>query len=145
MKILLAADGSEFSRAAAEACCRVIAAPERTQLRIVAAFEAAEPMDISVSPEFSRELENAARRKAEEAAEASAAHIREAIPAVELTVQAAKGAPERVLLAAAEEWAADLIVIGSHCRGFWGRTLLGSITDTLVHNAPCSVFVVRKK
>ena len=39
--------------------------------------------------------------------------------------------------------APDLIVVGSHGRGFWGR-LLGSVSDGVVHHAPCSVLVVRK-
>ena len=38
---------------------------------------------------------------------------------------------------------ADLIVVGSHGRGFWGR-LLGSVSNGVVHHAPCSVLVVRK-
>ena len=44
----------------------------------------------------------------------------------------------------AREWGADLIVVGSHGRGFWGR-LLGSVSTGVVHHAPCSVLVVRKR
>ncbi|MCB1025610.1 MAG: universal stress protein [Acidobacteria bacterium] len=44
----------------------------------------------------------------------------------------------------AKRWNADLIIVGSHGRGFWGRVMLGSISDSLVHHAPCSVLVVRK-
>jgi nucleotide-binding universal stress UspA family protein len=54
------------------------------------------------------------------------------------------GMPEQILLETAKEWNADLIVVGSHGRGFWGRMLLGSVTDALVHHAPCSVLVVRQ-
>lgn len=145
MKILINTDGSEFSRAAVEKCCGIIVAPEQTAVKIVSAFEVIEPLDISVSPEFSRELENSAREKAKKFTEQAAAQIRERFPSskIDLTSQVSMGAPDRILIETAKEWAADLIVIGSHGRGFWERKLLGSISDSLIHNAPCSVLVVR--
>jgi nucleotide-binding universal stress UspA family protein len=143
MRILISTDGSEFSRAAVEKCFQIIVEPEKTAIKIVSVFEVIEPMDISISPEFSQELESAARKKAEEFAEQAAARVKERFPQVDLTTQVSLGAPDERLIEAAKEWAADLIIIGSHGRGFWGRMLLGSITDSLVHHAPCSVLVVR--
>jgi nucleotide-binding universal stress UspA family protein len=147
MRILVSTDGSEFSRAAAEKCCQIIASPDKTAIKIVSVFEVVEPMDISISPEFSQELEEGARQQAEEFSAQTAAIIRQRFPdsKIDLTIQVSRSsAPDRVLIEAAKEWAADIIVIGSHGRGFWGRMLLGSITDSLVHYAPCSVLVVRK-
>jgi nucleotide-binding universal stress UspA family protein len=146
MRILVSTDGSEFSRAAVEKCCEIIVVPENTSIKIVSVFEVIESMDISISPEFSKELEQSARRQAEEFAAQAAAQIRECFPDsnIDLTVQVSLGAPDRILIETARQWKADLIVIGSHGRGFWGRMLLGSITDELVHHAPCSVLVVRK-
>lgn len=143
MRILISTDGSEFSRAAVEKCFEVIVSPETTEIKIVSVFEVIEPMDISISPEFSQELESSARQKAQEFAEQAAAHVRERFPNIDLTTQVSLGAPDETLIETAKKWAADLIVIGSHGRGFWGRMLLGSITDSLVHHAPCSVLVVR--
>lgn len=146
MRILVSTDGSDFSRAAVEKCCQIIVEPEKAAIKIVSVFEIIESMDISISPEFGRELEQSARQQAEEFAAQAAAQIRECFPDsnIDLTVQVSMGAPDRILIEAAREWKADLIVIGSHGRGFWGRMLLGSITDSLVHHAPCSVLVVRK-
>lgn len=146
MRIIISTDGSDFSRAAIEKCCEIIVAPERTAVKIVSAFEIVESLDISISPEFSRELEQSARTHAEEFARAAAAQVEERFPNsnIDLTTQTTMGAPDRVLIETAAEWKADLIVIGSHGRGFWGRMLLGSITDSVVHHAPCSVLVVRK-
>jgi nucleotide-binding universal stress UspA family protein len=143
MKILISTDGSEFSRAAVEKCFEIIVEPEKTAIRIVSVFEVIEPMDISISPEFSQELESSARQKAQEFAAQAAAQVRERFPNIDLTTQVSLGAPDETLIEAAKQWQADLIVIGSHGRGFWGRMLLGSITDALVHHAPCSVLVVR--
>ena len=144
MRILISTDGSEFSRAAVEKCFQIIVAPENTAIKIVSVFEVLEPMDISISPEFSQELESSSHKKAQEFAEQAAARIRGYFPNINLTTQVSIGEPDRILIETAREWEADLIVIGSHGRGFWGRMLLGSITNSLAHYAPCSVLVVRK-
>jgi len=144
MRILVSTDGSDFSRDAVEKCCQIIVQPENTAIKIVSVFEVIEPLDISISPEFSQEFESSARKKAQELTEQAVAQIRECFPNIDLTVQVFKGAPDQILIETAKEWKADLIVIGSHGRGFWRRMLLGSITDSLVHHAPCSVLVVRK-
>jgi universal stress protein F len=47
------------------------------------------------------------------------------------------------ILAEAEEWGADLIVIGSH-RPAMSTYLLGSNARTVVRHAKCSVLVVRE-
>jgi nucleotide-binding universal stress UspA family protein len=145
MRILVSTDGSDFSRAAVEECCRIIVSPEETQVKIVSVFEIIEPLDISISPEFSAELESSARHKAEEAAEHAASELRRSFPDIDLETQITTGAPDQILIDAAKDWKADLVVIGSHGQGFWRRMLLGSITDSLVHHAPCSVLVVRRK
>ncbi len=49
------------------------------------------------------------------------------------------------ILQAANDWSADLIVLGAHRFTGVGRVLLGSATDSVVSNAACSVLVVRAK
>lgn len=44
----------------------------------------------------------------------------------------------------AEKGNADLIVTGSHQRGFWDRLLQGSASRDLVREAPCAVLVITK-
>jgi len=147
MRILITTDGSDFSRAAIEKCCQMVVKPDETAIKIVSVYEVTLPLDVFPSPtEFSEKLENSAREQAEEFAEQSAALIREHFPDsdIDLTTQISIGAPEQILIETAKEWNADLVVVGSHGRGFWGRMLLGSTTDALVHHAPCSVLVVRK-
>ena len=43
----------------------------------------------------------------------------------------------------AEEMGADMIVLGSHGYKRWERLLLGSVSNSVVHHAHCSVMVVR--
>ncbi len=147
MRILITTDGSDFSLAAVEKCCEMVVKPEDTAIKIVSVYELTLPLDVFPAPtDFSEKLENSARGQAEEFAEQSAALVRERFPDsnIDLTIQVSMGTPEEILLETAKEWNADLIVVGSHGRGFWGRMLLGSVTDALVHHAPCSVLVVRK-
>jgi len=55
------------------------------------------------------------------------------------------GSPDGRIVETAEEMAADIIVIGSHGYKQWERLLLGSVSDSVVHHAPCSVLVVRSQ
>jgi nucleotide-binding universal stress UspA family protein len=147
MRILITTDGSDFSRAAVEKCCQMVVKPEETAIKIVSVYDLTLPLDVFPAPsEFSDRLESGAREQAEEFAREAEALIREHFPHsnIDLTTQTAVGAPEKILIEEAKEWNADLVVVGSHGRGFWGRILLGSTTDALVHHAPCSVLVVRK-
>ena len=51
-----------------------------------------------------------------------------------------QGSAPEALLATAE--GADLVVVGSRGRGGFKRLLLGSVSDHVLHHAPCSVVVV---
>ncbi|MFN3603605.1 MAG: universal stress protein [Leptonema sp. (in: bacteria)] len=54
-----------------------------------------------------------------------------------------EGYAAETIIRVAEEDRTDLIVIGSRGMGFLGRFLLGSVSDRVVHHAPCSVLVVK--
>ena len=147
MKILIATDGSEFSKAAIEKCCQIIAKPENTTIKIVSVYQVVVPLDIhAASVGYSLEMERAAERQAEDFVAEAAAVIRECFPNsnIDITTQVLVGATDQAIIEAAKEWNADLVVVGSHGRGFWGRVMVGSVSDSLVHHAPCSVLVVRK-
>lgn len=48
-----------------------------------------------------------------------------------------------VIAAAAREWSADLIVLGTHGRRGMGRALLGSGAEQIIRQAPVPVLVIR--
>jgi nucleotide-binding universal stress UspA family protein len=53
------------------------------------------------------------------------------------------GSPEHSICNLARTWDADLIVLGNRGRKGWSELFLGSVSNYVVHHAPCSVFVVR--
>lgn len=151
MKILIGTDGSEYSRAAIAFCRDIIPDPQNTSIRIISAFEYLMPVPTSPmgagTTESYFELEQAARRQAEEVVEQAETQILSLFPGVsiDVTTQVIDGSPQRVIVEAADEWKADLVVVGSHGHGFWSRVLLGSVSDSVVRHAHCSVVMVRKQ
>ncbi|MBS1794189.1 MAG: universal stress protein [Acidobacteria bacterium] len=145
MKVLIATDGSEFSRAAIEKTCRVFELTADSEIRVVCVYPPVVPIDaFPQSLEYSEQLENKERVDSEAIAAAAVALLKERVPAVTKVETLVKsGAPDQIVLDTAKEWPADVIVVGSHGRGFWGRLTIGSISDSIVHHASCSVLVVK--
>ena len=52
------------------------------------------------------------------------------------------GEPGKTICEIAEDWQADAIVIGRRGLGALGELLVGSVSNYVLHHAPCSVFVV---
>lgn len=142
MNIVLGIDGSESSAIAADL---VTAAswPEGTRVRLVAAFEG--PVDwAGVVPEVALLEGSDEEIRAElcDALDEQAARLRARGLVTECVVR--RGRAASVLLKAAEEPLADLIVVGSRGHGVAATALLGSVSATLADHAPCPVLVARR-
>lgn len=147
MKVLLATEGSEFSKAAVEKCCAMFAESDNTELRIVSAFERTIPPTepFAVSAEYIQEIDDMSRKQAADVVSKAEDEIRTRFPSFELTTKVLTGTPARVIVEEAESWGADVIVVGSHGYGFWQRAWLGSVSNAVAHHAPCSVLIVRNE
>jgi nucleotide-binding universal stress UspA family protein len=62
---------------------------------------------------------------------------------VKLTFTAVEGSSQVALCERAASTGADLIVVGSHGRRGLRRLILGSVAETTVRHAPCSVLIAR--
>ena len=127
--IMVAFDGSPGSRAALERA-RAIAAASGGSLSLVRSVDSG-PLREGATPKTiasaSRELER---------------DIRRLDPELEAEKWVVGGPAGEALLTATEDSGIDLIVTGSRHRGTIARTLLGSVSSELVHNAKCDVLVV---
>lgn len=136
MKILLAIDDSKFSDAAVQA---VIAEhqPQATQVKVLNVVDLALPIPTSAAEGF----RNESLKHGSEVVRRTAQLLRQANYNVETSVE--EGDPESRILAAAKNWNADLIVLGSHGRKGLEHFLEGSVSQAVSRRAGCSVEVVR--
>ena len=64
------------------------------------------------------------------------------IPLVEQGKVIREGAPFTTIVDEVSVWRADVVVVGSHGKGWVDRLLIGSVTEDLLNNLPCAVLVV---
>lgn len=150
MRILIATDGSDASRSVIETACRTIANPDNTTVKIISAVEPLAPLTAEpfpVSAQYYGEIEAQASKNAEELTAQAAARLQEICPNIgDVSSEVFRSiSAAQAIVEAAKNWAADLIVVGSHGRGFWSRALLGSVSNSVAHHAPCSMMIVRGK
>jgi nucleotide-binding universal stress UspA family protein len=149
MKILLATDGSPCSEDAVKMISR-FAFSEEDSLKVISVIDMALPLSIDIYGGFlppNVELEAAVRENAERILKETVGQITSSakIDPRQITTEVLFGSPESRIVETAEEMHADVIVVGSHGYNSWERLLLGSVSDSVVHHAPCSVLVVRKQ
>ena len=63
---------------------------------------------------------------------------------LQATAKVLKGHPRTAVAEFAEEWSADLVLVGSHGASGLMRFLLGSVAQATLRRSPCSVEIVRK-
>ena len=146
MKILLAVDGSPCSDRAVEEIARR-PWPAQSEVKVLTAIELAippTPEAWAIPPNYFEELDRAASDQARSVVERAVAKLKAAMGSeANVNGEAVPGPPRVVILDVAESWGADLIVVGSHGYGVWERFLLGSVSQSIVSHAKCSVEVVR--
>jgi nucleotide-binding universal stress UspA family protein len=146
MKILLAVDGSPCSDEAIEEVLRR-PWPAGSQVKVVTAFElplAATPEAWALPPGYFEEMDRSVRTHAQAIVERAIGKLKSKLNGtLSVEGQFLPGPPRAVILDEAENWGADLILVGSHGYRAWERFLLGSVSQSVVSHAKCSVEVVR--
>ncbi len=139
-KVLIAIDGEPVATRAAETGVDLaLALGAEVGFIHVMDVSLVYPSDTSPSP---NELISAAKLDAKRLVAA----IRQRLPPQSSVLEFFQvGRPSDEIVKAAEEWPADLLVIGSHGRGGRQRALLGSVAETVMRHAPCPLVVVRAK
>jgi nucleotide-binding universal stress UspA family protein len=137
MRVMVATDGSDNAKAAAEWLAN-FPLPAATDVLVFAAADLPwAPVSVPPVPAYDQAVLDAARRVGEEAS----AGLSRRWARVE--VRAATGDPRAAIPAAADEWRADLVVVGARGLGAVRGFLLGSVSAAVVHGAHCPVLVVK--
>jgi nucleotide-binding universal stress UspA family protein len=148
MKILLATDGSDYSKAAVNSVAER-PWPQGSEVKIISAMEVpfAPTTEAWVLPDsYYSELDRVAREQAEAAIKDAVERIEFGKSSgLEVITKIISGSAGEVILDEAERWDADLIVLGSHGYSGWQRFLLGSVSHAVATHAHCSVEIVRQK
>lgn len=140
MNVLVATDGSDCSNVALRSVSSRIW-PANTDFRVVSIPHPSLPL----SSFSERELEELiSTRHAKQYARAGAELLRSAGLNAESNILMPRHSDAREIVEEAERWPANLIVLGSHGRHGLNRIRLGSVSEYVVQNAPCSVEVIRR-
>jgi nucleotide-binding universal stress UspA family protein len=147
MRILLATDGSEYSKAAVDEIARR-PFPNGSEVRVLSVFELPTfPIAVPwAGVDFADEVQKQAQAQARKAVKTAAQKLRAGKEGAKLKVstKVVAGSPKQAILEEAEALKADLIVLGSHGGGRIERFFLGSVSLTVVTHAKCSVEIVRR-
>jgi nucleotide-binding universal stress UspA family protein len=134
MKILIPVEGQMFLPEI-EKTLQTVAGVESASIRVLHAIEPVE--DILKCPV------KLYRQEAEELVAEVKTILQEKYPGAIVDTLLVDNHAKDGILAEAEGWPADLIVMGSHGRKGLGKFLLGSVTSAVVPLAVCPVLIVK--
>ena len=130
--VVVGVDGSPSARKAAEVALGLAKALGGS-LHIVTAFDVDRSETFGVGSDEVKVWNS-------EAAETVAKSLGESRPGVEISYFASRGKPADALIQDAMRLDARLIVVGNRRMRGIGR-LLGSVANSVAHNAPCDVYI----
>lgn len=137
MRVIVATDGSADARMAAQWLADFPLPPDTHVLLVAVVNVPASPLDIPTVTAFNEALVAEAREGAQELLPV----FKTRFASVETRVLT--GDPRDEIVQLAQDWAADLIVVGARGLGAVATALLGSVSLALARHAPCAVLVVR--
>lgn len=145
MRVLIAVDDMTYGQAIAN----FVAShkwTEGTQFKIIHAVHIDELTYVTndqFSCSLAKDLIEERDRRARSLVKGLAAQIQAAFPTAKIEEQIIFGKAKDVILDQADEWHADIIVVGSHGKSGISRFLLGSVSQSVLSHAPCSVMIVK--
>ncbi|HET6511323.1 MAG TPA: universal stress protein [Candidatus Kapabacteria bacterium] len=153
MKVLVAYDGSEYSRSAITDLVNAGIDPD-AEITVIAVAESSSMVASSIGQNMGMgeipytgelltqviqdEISHTNALLAE-----SVASVRAVLPSAKVDFVAALGQPAMEILEQLNARPYDLVVLGSHGRGALARVFLGSVSLQVLHAARCSVRIVR--
>jgi nucleotide-binding universal stress UspA family protein len=100
-------------------------------------------LDVIAAPPDLTEIQREADAAAADAAASAATQLRGHGLAADGTSK--QGVAKELIVAHANQWGADLIVVGSCQKSRVEKFILGSVSEYVVKHAPCSVLVLKRE
>ena len=145
MKILIAVDESEYTQAIVDFVVKSQwSASNIIVLNVVDPLKINSLMAVLPGPILDEMVEKNLQR-AKTTTTSAANQIRSAMKSCQVREEILEGKAAQVILELAQEWRADLIVMGSHGKTGFSKLLLGSVSLAVTSHASCSVLIVRLK
>ena len=147
MKFLFATDGTKYSECALETIGKFNLS-DGDELKIISVVDMAVPLAVDIYAGYlpsTVEIEQSAKENAERIVTETKEKMQSLFPNISfnLTTEILIGSPESKIVETANRMKADLIIVGSHRYNRLERIFLGSVSDSVIHHAPCSVLVIR--
>lgn len=157
MKVLIGFDGSDCAEAALDDLERA-GLPRDAEAMVVSvteywlpppppsSYEVCEEAKLVRVPADMKtvyERDSATVKEARNLALKASRRLKAKFPEWKVDTEAFYGSPAREIILKAEDWGADLIVVGSHGRSALGRLVLGSVSQKVLTEAHASVRVAR--
>lgn len=137
MRLLLAVDGSRDAETATEWVSRFLI-PERT---VVLVLSVAALPDLPLESGIMKDLRDTVLAHARQVGEAARASLGPRWP--DATVRVSEGDPREEIVRAAEEWKAEVVVVGARGLGALKGFFLGSVSLAVARHARCPVLIVK--
>lgn len=146
MRVLIAVEEEPFTSAIVEFVGKHAWQPG-TMFRVVAAVQpqyVGDEVTAMYGLELTSQLLDDRIKDGEKTVSEAKARLATKLPAaMPIETSVVVDAAHHAILQIAEQWKADMIVMGSHGRGGWGRLLLGSVSLSVLSHAKCSVVIVK--
>ena len=150
MKIVLAIDGSDFSKVAINELKKMTLS-SNSEIHIINVYEVPKTTGLGLHTmggrigNYIEEIRSNAQKLGNKIVSEAFDKIKTENKALTITTSVVDGLPKKEILEKAEAFDADLIVVGSQGQGAFSRSLLGSVSQYLATHAKCSVMIVKDK
>ncbi|MBX9669920.1 MAG: universal stress protein [Candidatus Obscuribacterales bacterium] len=145
MKVLIALDESKFADVALDAVS-TRSWPAGTEFRLLSVVELGrheyEGLDASSVPQL-KPVQEKLIREVKGSLESRAGSLQSKFDGCTVDVKVLQGQARDVIVNEARDWCSDCLILGSHGRKGIQKFLLGSVAESMLGHAPCTVEVVK--
>lgn len=143
MRILVASSGGHESDEPVTAATQ-FPWPRGSEIHVISVAEVVQPVMVGMVPDAvdAGAVQIETNEEAQRTATGATQRFRDL--GFQALAVVAQGDPETAIIDHAKTWDANVIVVGSRDQSLIERLLVGSVSDRVVHHAPCSVLVVKQ-